>query len=363
MLFAAPSAALGRSAAPAGRGPGVTAAQVIPDPIVGDHPAWRIWRIPRGARRDLRPRARARPNTCKHWPRPGSPCGPDRGSDPRPGQGVMRQRPTERGCPARGTPWWPRRRGRAVRASVRVRPPAAATTARGSGSSATADEAARGPPAAQEAGVACWPRSWSRSPVRCRSWWSRSPSGQAAANPVGGAPTEQHLPRGGGSWRPTSTLTGRAAPSSSRCDRRGARRHRDPRGRAVRDPDGRVLVNELAMRPHNTGHWTQDGAVTSQFENHLRAVLDLPLGPGAARAVDGDGQHPRRPQTDQVGRLYDGYPHALARDPRLRVHLYGKDCGRPQGRPRQRLRRRPRGLPGAGTARRRLVPRRPRKRE
>ena len=42
--------------------------------------------------------------------------------------------------------------------------------------------------------------------------------------------------------------------------------------------DGRVLVNELAMRPHNTGHWTQDGSVTSQFENHLRAVLDLPLG-------------------------------------------------------------------------------------
>ena len=48
--------------------------------------------------------------------------------------------------------------------------------------------------------------------------------------------------------------------------------------------DGRILVNELAMRPHNTGHWTQDGAVTSQFENHLRAVLDLPLGSPAARA-------------------------------------------------------------------------------
>ena len=48
--------------------------------------------------------------------------------------------------------------------------------------------------------------------------------------------------------------------------------------------DGRVLVNELAMRPHNTGHWTQDGAVTSQFENHLRAVMDLPLGSPAARA-------------------------------------------------------------------------------
>ena len=49
--------------------------------------------------------------------------------------------------------------------------------------------------------------------------------------------------------------------------------------------DGRVLVNELAMRPHNTGHWTQDGSVTSQFENHLRAVLDLPLGSPATRAT------------------------------------------------------------------------------
>ncbi|MEJ7794046.1 MAG: 5-(carboxyamino)imidazole ribonucleotide synthase [Nocardioides sp.] len=88
--------------------------------------------------------------------------------------------------------------------------------------------------------------------------------------------------------------------------------------------DGRVLVNELAMRPHNTGHWTQDGAVTSQFENHLRAVLDLPLGSPAPRArwtvmVNILGG------PDGVGRLYDGYPHALARDPRLRVHLYGKD--------------------------------------
>jgi 5-(carboxyamino)imidazole ribonucleotide synthase len=87
--------------------------------------------------------------------------------------------------------------------------------------------------------------------------------------------------------------------------------------------DGRVLVNELAMRPHNTGHWTQDGSVTSQFENHLRAVLDLPLGSPDARV----------PWTvmvnilggDSAGNLYDGYPHALARDPRIRVHLYGKE--------------------------------------
>ncbi len=42
--------------------------------------------------------------------------------------------------------------------------------------------------------------------------------------------------------------------------------------------DERLLVNELAMRPHNTGHWTIDGSTTSQFEQHLRAALDLPLG-------------------------------------------------------------------------------------
>lgn len=90
-------------------------------------------------------------------------------------------------------------------------------------------------------------------------------------------------------------------------------------------PDGGILINELAMRPHNTGHWSQDGAVTSQFENHLRAVLDLPLGSPAPRErwtvmVNILGS----PRPD-VGHLYDGYPHALARDPRLRVHLYGKE--------------------------------------
>ncbi len=84
--------------------------------------------------------------------------------------------------------------------------------------------------------------------------------------------------------------------------------------------DGQVLVNELAMRPHNTGHWTIDGAVTSQFENHLRAVLDLPLGSPAPRsrwAVMANilGGAPQ---------LFDGYPHVFARDPALKVHLYGK---------------------------------------
>jgi len=87
--------------------------------------------------------------------------------------------------------------------------------------------------------------------------------------------------------------------------------------------DGRILVNELAMRPHNTGHWTQDGAATSQFENHLRAVLDLPLGSPAPRARWSVMVNILGGEVDG-GRLWDGYPHALARDPHLRVHLYGK---------------------------------------
>ena len=85
--------------------------------------------------------------------------------------------------------------------------------------------------------------------------------------------------------------------------------------------DGRIVVNELAMRPHNTGHWTIDGAVTSQFENHIRAVLDLPLGSPelrddvvAMRNVLG-GAEP-----DLTGALQ----HVFARDRAARVHLYGK---------------------------------------
>ena len=85
--------------------------------------------------------------------------------------------------------------------------------------------------------------------------------------------------------------------------------------------DGSVLVNELAMRPHNSGHWSMDGAVTGQFEQHLRAVLDLPLGsptPRASWTVMGNvlgGEHPE---------LYPAYRHVMARDPELKVHLYGK---------------------------------------
>ncbi|SOD65200.1 5-(carboxyamino)imidazole ribonucleotide synthase [Streptomyces zhaozhouensis] len=86
--------------------------------------------------------------------------------------------------------------------------------------------------------------------------------------------------------------------------------------------DGRVLVNELAMRPHNSGHWTQDGAVTSQFANHLRAVLDLPLGDPRPRA-------PWTVMANVLGgaypEMYPAYLHCMARDPGLKIHMYGKD--------------------------------------
>jgi len=88
------------------------------------------------------------------------------------------------------------------------------------------------------------------------------------------------------------------------------------------DDGYQLFVNELAMRPHNSGHWSIEGSTTSQFENHLRAVLDLPLGSPAMRApfavmvniLGGD-----------VGDLYSAFRHVLARDPAVKVHLYGKE--------------------------------------
>ena len=79
--------------------------------------------------------------------------------------------------------------------------------------------------------------------------------------------------------------------------------------------DGDLLINELAARPHNTGHLTIEGSATSQFENHLRAVLDLPLGPTT----------PMAPWAVMVNLIAaDDRPVQLPRRPGTRVHLYGK---------------------------------------
>nr|WP_244857715.1 5-(carboxyamino)imidazole ribonucleotide synthase [Agromyces archimandritae] len=86
--------------------------------------------------------------------------------------------------------------------------------------------------------------------------------------------------------------------------------------------DDRLLVNELAMRPHNSGHWSMDGATTGQFEQHLRAVLDLPLG----------GTGSLEPWAVMVnvlggpaeGTLEDRYAEAFAEHPTVKMHNYGK---------------------------------------
>jgi phosphoribosylaminoimidazole carboxylase PurK protein len=89
--------------------------------------------------------------------------------------------------------------------------------------------------------------------------------------------------------------------------------------------DGALLVNELAMRPHNSGHWTMDGARTSQFEQHLRAVLDYPLGGTDAVApvtvMANVLGAPQQPAMTLDERLH----HLFARMPDARVHLYGKE--------------------------------------
>nr|WP_313958077.1 5-(carboxyamino)imidazole ribonucleotide synthase [Corynebacterium glyciniphilum] len=94
-----------------------------------------------------------------------------------------------------------------------------------------------------------------------------------------------------------------------------------------------IIVNELAMRPHNTGHWTQDGCVTSQFEQHLRAVLDRPLGATAAltattvmaNVLGDDTADPEMPMHRRMDEVWRRFPEA-------KIHLYGKDW-----RPRRKI--------------------------
>lgn len=97
-------------------------------------------------------------------------------------------------------------------------------------------------------------------------------------------------------------------------------------------PDG-IVVNELAMRAHNSGHWSQDGATTSQFEQHVRAVLDYPLGATTLRApitvmanvlggTDGDSAPVGSPQ--HIG-MDERVHHLAARFPDVKIHLYGKE--------------------------------------
>ncbi len=188
-----------------------------------------------------------------------------------------------------------------------------------------------------------WPRSSSSSSASSRSW----PFADATARR--------------GSGRSPRTCTGTGS-----CASRAPRRRMLPRETAEElvtrlldelgyvgvialelfEVGGRLLANEFAPRVHNTGHWTIDGAETSQFENHLRAILGLPLGSTAARAPAA------------MVNLIGGVPDvgALLALPGAHVHLYGKEAAsRPQARPRHARRRdrrrRRRGDPAGGRRR------------
>ena len=246
------------------------------------------------------------------------------------------------------------------------RPPAAGTTGAGSGWSASSPRARTPSGRPPRPASRCWPRSWSTSGASWRRW---SPGRRAARRrrtrssppPSSTASATRWSPR-----RPTSAPSWRPARSRSRSTIAGELDVTgDPRGRAVRDPRrpgagqraGDAAAQHRPLDPGRRGH-------QPVREPPARGARPAARLAGAAGAVDGDGQHPGRARTAQVGRLYDGYPHALARDPRLRVHLYGKELrpGRKVGHVNAYgddledcLRARP--------ARRGLVPRRPRQRE
>lgn len=95
--------------------------------------------------------------------------------------------------------------------------------------------------------------------------------------------------------------------------------------------DGRILINELAMRPHNSGHFSIEGSVTSQFEQHLRAVLDLPLGSTEVRAPH--AVMVNLLGTNDINDFIMNYDKALAEFPDAKVHTYGKSArtGRKMG--------------------------------
>lgn len=95
--------------------------------------------------------------------------------------------------------------------------------------------------------------------------------------------------------------------------------------------DGRLLINELAMRPHNSGHFSIEGSVTSQFEQHVRAVLDLPL--GSTKATAKHAVMINLLGVDSENDFVSNYPQAMASHPRAKFHTYGKSAraGRKMG--------------------------------
>jgi len=150
---------------------------------------------------------------------------------------------------------------------------------------------------------------------------ARSPHGQAAAYPA-----VQTVQRGGVCHEVLAPAPGLAASRAREAQRMALELAAELGVTGLLAVElfagpGELLVNELAMRPHNSGHWTIEGARTSQFEQHLRAVLDLPLGDPRMAA-------PQVAMANVFGAaspdIFARYEHVMAADPGVKVHLYGK---------------------------------------
>src|SRR5262249_28442657 len=161
---------------------------------------------------------------------------------------------------------------------------------------------------------------------------ARSPHGQAAAYPV-----VQTVQRGGVCHEVLAPAPGLAAGRAREAQRMALELAAELGVTGLLavelfESQGELLVNELAMRPHNSGHWTIEGARTSQSDRHRRAVRDLPLGdprmaaPQVAMAnVFGAGTSGGSPRADTAGPdIFARYEHVMAADPGVKVHLYGK---------------------------------------
>jgi 5-(carboxyamino)imidazole ribonucleotide synthase len=167
---------------------------------------------------------------------------------------------------------------------------------------------------------------------------ARSPHGQGAAFPV-----VQTVQRDGICHEVIAPAPGLPADSAARIQRMALRIAAELGVTGLLavelfETAGGLLVNELAMRPHNSGHWTIEGARTSQFEQHLRAVLDLPLGSprlaaaqvamatvfGSVRSGDSAGDPGGDSGGETYGAMFARCAHVMAADPGVKVHLYGK---------------------------------------
>ncbi len=155
---------------------------------------------------------------------------------------------------------------------------------------------------------------------------ARSPHGQAAAYPV-----VQTVQRGGVCHEVLAPAPGLAASRAREAQRMALELAAELGVTGLLAVElfagpGELLVNELAMRPHNSGHWTIEGARTSQFEQHLRAVLDLPL--GDPRMAVPRMAVPQVAMANVFGAaspdIFARYEHVMAADPGVKVHLYGK---------------------------------------